>query len=83
MSDTTDDLEMWSSGADEYEENVWKREKEWSSGFHTTRDGEQLKIREMETSHIKNCINYFEDDHDVSALKKELKRRLTHTKTKI
>lgn len=32
--------------------------------FWTTRDGTILRISEMETSHIRNAINYFAEDAD-------------------
>lgn len=32
-----------------------------------TKDGQHLKIRDMETSHIKNCIRFLERYHDAKA----------------
>lgn len=77
MSDTTDDLEC---GIDLWygDEADIEREKEWLKGFHTTKTGDTLKIKEMKTSHIQNTINYFYW-LNVTPLKKELTRRKLYT----
>lgn len=51
-----------------YLENLWRE------GEHETRDGENIKLSEMTTQHLKNTINYF-DSLDTTPLEKELKRR--------
>lgn len=71
MSDTTDDVEMW-AGA--YEEEIEYREAQWAKGIHKDQNGKKYNLKDMETSHLENCIRYF-DDHDTSPLEQELKRR--------
>lgn len=73
MSETTDDLEygidLWDIPPDSI-----SREKQWKKGKHTTKDGQVLKIKEMETSHLRRTILYF-NHLDTTPLKKELKKR--------
>lgn len=48
MTDATDDLELKEMGLD--------RVPDGTDYFWTTKDGKRLNIRNMETSHIRNCI---------------------------
>jgi len=71
MSEFTDDMEvgfMWG------DIQVMDREHEWAEGVHTTKDGGEIKLKDMPTEHLKNTIKYFKD-YDTSELEKELRRR--------
>jgi hypothetical protein len=35
------------------------------TGYWTTKDGKRLQIKDMETSHIKNCINYILKSYEI------------------
>lgn len=48
---------------------------DWEQGFHTTKDGEQIKLRDMTTEHLKNTIRYFKRTQDTTPLEKELEKR--------
>ena len=75
MSDTTDDLEygidMW-----DMEVKAMDREAEWRKGKHTTKAGNTIKIKDMETSHLQNTIRHF-SHLNTKPLERELKKRLT------
>jgi protein involved in sex pheromone biosynthesis len=75
MSDTTDDMECLEWQADEYICAIGEREASWESGYHKTSDDREIKLSKMTVSHLQNAIKYFQDDHDTSALEKELKSR--------
>jgi hypothetical protein len=51
-----------------------QREKEWEKGFHTTRNGDEIKLVEMSNEHLKRTIKYF-SNYNTEPLKKELKNR--------
>lgn len=59
MSDTTDDMEMEIAHAVyESQRESWEdmmESKEWR-----TKDGQLLKIKDMQTSHIQNCVRMLE-----------------------
>lgn len=78
MSDTTDDMDCLLGLA---ESEASSREWEWKSGFHTTKNGTCIRIREMTTEHLRNIIRYFNKRHffDTSVLGAELKRRAVDT----
>ena len=50
------------------------RVEEWENGFHTDREGNEIPLSEMTTSHLKNTIKFF-SGLDTSALEAELERR--------
>ncbi len=50
-------------------------EDNWWTGYHETREGERIALRDMSTSHIQNTINFFDWRFDVTPLKEELLRR--------
>lgn len=53
------------------------REKQWESGVHYDKYGDVHCLSNMETSHIKNTISYFDKlDYDIKPLQKELEKRL-------
>jgi len=53
----------------------------WQKGIHKDKNGNEWKISEMETRHLKNTINYF-NMFDTKPLKRELKKRYESRKTK-
>lgn len=73
MSDTTDDMEIYSSLLEDYLEisplDYWKL------GSHKTKNGEIIKIKDMKTSHLENTIKYFKN-LDTSILRLELLSRI-------
>jgi len=75
MTDSTDDMESHEWEADEYISSIGERESSWESGYHKTSDERKIRLSNMTISHLKNTINYFQYDHDVSTLEKELKSR--------
>jgi len=69
---------------DEQDEQELYMEHEYSAkmGIWHTKDGKELKIKNMETSHIKNCIAFIRrnDKNDmyepyIKVFEEELKRR--------
>lgn len=50
-------------------------EQGWQEGFHTTREGEEMRLEEMTDIHLKNTIRYFEGKLDVTPLRDELHSR--------
>jgi hypothetical protein len=50
-------------------------EQGWQEGFHTTREGVEMRLEEMTEEHLKNTIRYFEGKLDVSPLEAELESR--------
>ena len=70
------------------EENAWMAEEladaieqDIQKGIWVTKDGKELKISEMETSHIKNCIRFIQKKDDdffleyIPVFRSELERR--------
>lgn len=70
------------------EENAWMAEEladaieqDIQKGIWVTKDGKELKISEMETSHIKNCIRFIHKKDDdfflgyIPVFRSELERR--------
>lgn len=49
-------------------------EESWQEGLHVTQEGDEIKIKDMSISHLKNTIKYF-DGYDTSPLEKELSKR--------
>jgi len=66
----------------DFEEAYKAVQTDAENGIWVTREGKELKISEMETSHIKNCIAFIKrNDSDdmyhcyIPVFEKELKRR--------
>lgn len=62
----------------EYGDPVEEIQLRWNEGFHTTRDGIEIRIEDMEDSHIRNTIKFFKDcypDIDTHVLEEELLSR--------
>lgn len=56
-------------------------EDDWKEGFHTTRDGEEMRLEDMTESHLRNTIAFFqrsEHDYDTTPLEQELEGRYGH-----
>jgi len=47
----------------------------WEEGYHETKGGKLIPIKDMTIKHLKNTIKYF-NNLDVTCLKKELVNRL-------
>ena len=67
-------------GVDDYDmylSECWKTSARWARGKHQTQDGKIIAIKDMETSHIQNCINKWKNnpDLDIKPFLKELKKR--------
>jgi len=61
--------------AEEMQEEI---EENWREGFHTTREGDVLRLEEMTESHLRNTIAYFNRegyDYDTTPLEQELEGR--------
>lgn len=58
----------------DYDRIDYERELDWQNGIHITRDGTEMMIKDMTTSHLKNTIRFFRS-LDTSPLEKELKNR--------
>jgi len=58
------------------EEPIESPEEQWEQGYHTTKDGQEIGLRDMKDSHIRNCIRFFGNKgFDTILLEKELKDR--------
>lgn len=63
------------------EEMIEAIEKDASIGIWVTKDNKELKISEMQTSHIRNCINFIKRKDDdlykcyIPVFEAELKKR--------
>ena len=63
------------------EEMIEAVEKDAAAGIWVTKDNRELKISEMQTTHIKNCINFIKRNDDemyacyIPVFEAELKRR--------
>jgi Fe2+ or Zn2+ uptake regulation protein len=77
MGDISELIEDGRDFWDEYEEAVYEINKRWASGRHMLKDGKCIKIKDMETPHIQNCINLWSKnkDYDLTPFRKELKKR--------
>lgn len=67
----TDDECFYCDGSEDFDKSI----QEWGNGFHIDRDGNRYEISEMTTEHLKNTIEYFKDEFDISILQEELDRR--------
>mgnify|MGYP001600830983 CR=1 FL=1 len=63
------DLDDWVGGIENEAENGW------ASGFHTTRDGDELRLEDMTDDHLRNTIRFFKDKLDTTPLEEELASR--------
>lgn len=51
-------------------------EDNWERGVHEDQNGKIWNLEDMKTSHIENCVRFFDERHyDVSKLREELSRR--------
>lgn len=69
--------DMMEGLADQYQGEIEAVQNRWNKGWHETKEGKKLKIKEMTTQHLINTINYFKgyDDLDTSPFQRELDRR--------
>ncbi len=81
MRDTTDDMFSSWDWEQDYWEQIDKINKRWEQGKHMLKTGKCISIKDMETSHIQNCLNLWgkNKDYDLTPFKKELKKRLKQT----
>lgn len=77
-----DDNEFWAAAEIELEHDRQEAEADAKNGCWTRKDGSKIRVSEMSTDYIKNCIGYINrtDVYDVmlpllEMLKRELKRR--------
>ena len=62
-------------GIDAYDfEDLDKRSEDWDDGFHITRDGTKIRLKDLKLYHLKNIINYF-SNCDTTMLEEELEER--------
>ncbi len=50
-------------------------ESSWQDGYHTTRDGDELRLEDMTDDHLRNTIRFFKDKLDTTPLEEELASR--------
>lgn len=61
---------------DYYYDQQLEIEENWEKGKHLTRDGTEMKIKDMTSDHITNTIRFFKlKGFDVRPLQKEYLRR--------
>lgn len=59
---------------DRNERGVTVIEDGWAEGYHTTRDGDELRLEDMTDDHLRNTIKFFEK-LDTTPLEEELASR--------
>ena len=76
--DIIDDMIGWVDPYNDYLDQIDAINRRWASGRHMLKDGKCIKIKDMETSHIQNCINLWSKnkEYDLTSFTKELKKRL-------
>lgn len=80
MGDIADDIienMFWEDEDSEDKEEIIQKsvESRWKRGNHKTKDGELVKISEMEMSHLCNTIKLF-SHYNTKPLTDEIKKRL-------
>lgn len=62
---------------EEYFDAVDEINRRWKRGKHKMRNGKCISIKDMQTSHLQNCIRMWGDDdeYDLTPFRKELKKR--------
>jgi hypothetical protein len=48
---------------------------DWVEGFHSTREGDEIRLEDMTDKHLQNTINFFKDKLDTTPLEEELASR--------
>lgn len=51
------------------------REDEWADGWHISSNGERKALKDLPSTYLENIIKKYSQEHDVSAIKKELDSR--------
>jgi hypothetical protein len=52
-----------------------EREQQWSEGYHTSSNGKQADLKDLPTPYLKNIVNKYGSDHDVSPVQTEIESR--------
>jgi hypothetical protein len=67
------DIDIYSSlDEDLYDFAKVHLEEMWTSGFHKTKDGRTLRIKDMTDEHLRNTIRYFSNRCSTAPLEMEL-----------
>lgn len=55
--------------------NPEERQKEWADGYHTSSSGKREELSKLPSRYLGNIVNKYGEDHDVSAVQKEIDSR--------
>lgn len=77
MGDISESIEDSRDFYDEYLEQVEVINQRWARGKHMLKDGKCINIKDMETSHLQNCLRLWSKNkaYDLTPFIKELAKR--------